>query len=58
MLKVAEYRQHAADCRRMASATKDPEHRKMLEDMAVSWDRLAVEREKFLENQPVLTGGL
>jgi hypothetical protein len=48
MLKVAEYRQHAADCRNMAAKNKDPEQRKMLEDMAASWDRLAAEREKYL----------
>lgn len=51
MLKVVEYRQHAADCRSMASRTKEPDQRKMLEDMAESWERLAVEREKFLKLQ-------
>lgn len=51
MLKVAEYRQHAADCRRMAKTTKDPDQRKMLEDMAASWDSLAHERDQFLKLQ-------
>jgi hypothetical protein len=51
MLKVAEYRQHAADCRRMARTAKDPDQRKMLEDMAASWDSLANERDQFLKLQ-------
>jgi hypothetical protein len=52
MLKVAEYRQHAADCRNMAAKTKDPDQRKMLEDMAAAWEGLATEREKFLKLKP------
>jgi hypothetical protein len=51
MLKVAEYRQHAADCRRMAKTAKDPEQRQMLENMAASWDSLADERDQFLKLQ-------
>jgi hypothetical protein len=51
MLKVAEYRQHAADCRRMALLAKEPDQRKMLEEMAVSWDSLAKEREQFLKSR-------
>jgi hypothetical protein len=53
MLKVAEYQQHAADCRGMAFRTKDPEQRKMLEDMASAWNNLAVERERFLKLHPL-----
>jgi hypothetical protein len=52
MLKVAEYRQHAADCRIMASKTKDSEQRKMLDDMASCWERLAIEREQYLSSHP------
>jgi hypothetical protein len=52
MLKVAEYREHAADCRNMAAKTKDPDQRKMLEDMAAAWEGLATEREKFLKLKP------
>lgn len=51
MLKVAEYRQHAVDCRRMANAAKDPTQCEMLEGMAVAWDRLADERERFLQTK-------
>jgi len=54
MLKVAEYRQHAADCRNMAAKAKDPEQQTMLEDMAAAWEGLAVEREKFLKLKPAL----
>jgi hypothetical protein len=49
MLKVAEYRAHASDCRNMAAKATDPGHRKMLEDMAAAWESLASEREKFLK---------
>ena len=52
MLKVEDFRQHAADCRKMASTVKDPEHRKMLEDMASAWDALAAERAHFLQRKP------
>ena len=52
MLKVAEYRQHAADCRKMASTAKLSEQRQMLEKMAESWDALANEREQFLKLHP------
>lgn len=47
MLKVAEYRQHAADCRNMASNTKDLKQRQMFEYIAAAWDRLAAERENL-----------
>ena len=51
MLKVEDFRRHAADCRKMASATKDPNHRKMLEDMASAWEALATERAQLLQRQ-------
>jgi hypothetical protein len=49
MLRLEDYQQHADDCRRMAGTTKNPDHRKMLEDMADAWEALASEREHFLE---------
>jgi hypothetical protein len=52
MLKVEDFRQHAADCRRMAAAAREPEHRKMLEEMASAWDILAAERAQSLQRQP------
>jgi len=48
MLKVSEYRQHAAECRRMASKAFEPEQRQQFEQMAEAWELLASEREKFL----------
>ncbi len=52
MLRVAEYRRHAADCRGMAAKTSKPDQRKMLADMAAAWEGLAAEREKFLKLHP------
>jgi hypothetical protein len=44
MQKVLEYERHAAECRQMAAATKNPQNKKQLEDMAEIWERLAAER--------------
>jgi hypothetical protein len=44
MQKVLEYEQHAAACRQIAAATKNPRFKKRLEDMAEVWERLAAER--------------
>jgi hypothetical protein len=49
--KVSEYKQHALECRQMASRMQDPVHRKQLEDMAEAWSMLAREREKQLAKQ-------
>ena len=43
MEKLDEYLQHAAECREMARTAK-PEQRQMLENMAATWERLAVVR--------------
>ena len=51
MRKVSEYQQHATECRQMASRTRDPVHKKQLEDMAETWSMLAREREKQLRKQ-------
>lgn len=48
MLKVSEYRQRVAECRRMASKTLDPEARRQFEEMAEAWELLATERESFV----------
>jgi hypothetical protein len=44
MQKVLEYEQHAAACRQMAAAAKNPRFKKQLENMAEVWERLAAER--------------
>jgi hypothetical protein len=47
MLKVSQFRQHAAECRMMAQRMAG-EHRTMLLNMAASWDALAGRREREL----------
>jgi hypothetical protein len=49
--RVAEYEQHADECRKMAAKITDPNHRKQLKDMAQRWLILARTREKQLEKQ-------
>jgi hypothetical protein len=45
--KLHEYREHAAECREMAR-TAPPSHRQQLEQMAATWDQLAVARQRKL----------
>lgn len=56
MRKVAEYEQHAEECRRMATGMKDPKQRQQLQEMAAAWEMLAVERKKQLAKQEVKLG--
>jgi hypothetical protein len=51
MRKVSEYEQRAAECRQMASSTRDPMHRQQLEDMSKAWIILARERLRQLAKQ-------
>jgi len=54
MQKVLEYERHAAECRQMAAATKNPQNKKQLQDMAEAWERLAAERRRgIIENNPI-----
>jgi hypothetical protein len=46
MRKAEMYRANAHKCREMAKAALHPEHKKTLEDMAQTWDRMAVEADK------------
>jgi hypothetical protein len=48
MKKLAEYLQHAAECREMARVAQ-PTHRAQLEQMALTWEQLADARKKQLE---------
>jgi len=50
MRKVAEYLEHAQQCRQMAR-TALPEHRQQYEDMAVTWEQLAENRQKQLKQE-------
>jgi hypothetical protein len=48
--EVSQYKQFANECRAMATTVPNPEHRKMLQDMAAAWDRVA--KERTLERSP------
>jgi hypothetical protein len=43
MKKIELYRQHADECRMLASKASSPEHRLMLEEMAHTWESLAAD---------------
>ena len=47
MKKAAEYREHALECRRLASGMAADGHREQLLEMAATWERMADEREKI-----------
>lgn len=51
MKKISEYRQHAAECRALASSM-DVEKRALLLDMAATWERLAAERAEMVKRHP------
>jgi hypothetical protein len=51
MRKVSEYEEHAAECRVMASRTRNPVYKKQLEEMAEAWAMLARERRRQLQKQ-------
>jgi hypothetical protein len=50
--KASEYRKHAEECRTLAKQMKQGEYREQLLIMAVTWDRLAAEREAGLRAEP------
>ena len=49
MLKVADYREHAEVCRKMASKTTNPAHKKQLLAMAKAWEMLATDRQRQID---------
>ena len=51
MRKVAEYEQHAKECRQMASNMRDPMHKRQLEEIAEAWTMLAKERKRQIEKR-------
>jgi hypothetical protein len=51
MKKAAEYRDHATECRKLASIM-DGEDRDQLLKMAETWEQLAEDRERVLQTQP------
>ncbi len=52
MKAVSEYRQHAAECRKLAKAMPEGDARQQLLKMAETWERLARDRESRLPIQP------
>ncbi len=53
MKKASEYRQHAIECRQLASGV-DGVQREQLIEMAATWDRLAAERAELVQRHPEL----
>jgi hypothetical protein len=51
MRKVSEHERHAEECRQLARAMKNPEHKKQLTEMAETWEMLARERATQLAKQ-------
>jgi len=54
MKKASEYRQHADECRQLASRMDVGEHRDQLLQMAATWDKLATERSDLVRRHPDL----
>ncbi len=52
MKKASEYRQHAEECRTMASQMKSGPQKDQLLEMARTWDKLAVERTEMIRRHP------
>ena len=55
MKKVHEYREHAAECRALASAMSDENHREQLLKMAAIWEGMAQERERIVQDYETVT---
>ena len=49
MKTIEDYRQHADECRQLASRARTPEERDMILNMAATWEVLAKSREKMLK---------
>jgi hypothetical protein len=52
--KASEYRQHAIECRQLASGVQGVQRDQLIE-MAATWDRLAEERAELIQRHPELT---
>ena len=51
MRKVAEYKQHADECRQLATKSSNEETRTQLVRMAEAWEGLAFDREAKIARQ-------
>lgn len=54
MKKASEYRQHAAECRSLASQMDVAEQREQLLAMAEQWDKMALDRASLIYAHPEL----
>ncbi len=48
MDEVAQYKEHADECRRLAATVKNPEHKKPLLEMAAAWDTVGRQKSASL----------
>ena len=55
MKKGSEYRQHARECRALASNMESAEQREQLLQMADHWEALARDREALIARHPELS---
>ena len=46
---IEDYREHAEECRQLASRARTPEERDMILSMAATWEELARSRERTLK---------
>ena len=56
MKQAAEYREHAAQCRRLALSARNEPERQQLMEMAAAWERMATERERQIASQSGFDG--
>jgi plasmid stability protein len=59
MRAAAEYRKHAAECRRLAQQMVAPEDKRALEDLAETWEMLErlSDRDPVCRTEPVCAKG-
>jgi hypothetical protein len=57
MEKIAEYEQFAEECRALAQSARHPELRAHYLSLAGSWDKMAEERRKLLDQIAKLDRG-
>jgi hypothetical protein len=54
MKKASEYREHAVECRKLASTMESEAQREQLLQMAEHWDQLAIDRLHLITKHPDL----
>jgi len=54
MKKASEYRQHAAECRSIASQMESDDQRRQILEMAEHWEKLAADRLALIGRHPEL----